>query len=85
MSKHREPLTDAEGEAREITADDLVDAVRASDFESYEAACTEALRRAEAREAAEHLLDADLLEHFRAQGPDWTDRINAALRKAAGL
>ncbi len=30
-------------------------------------------------------LDADVLEHFRAAGPGWQSRINADLRKLAGL
>lgn len=30
-------------------------------------------------------LSSDVLTHFQAQGPDWEDRIDAALRKAAGL
>ncbi len=30
-------------------------------------------------------LDPDVLAHFRATGPGWQTRINAALRKAAGL
>jgi uncharacterized protein (DUF4415 family) len=30
-------------------------------------------------------LDADVLDHFRSTGPGWQTRINAALRKAAGL
>ncbi len=30
-------------------------------------------------------LDRDVLEHFQEDGPGWQDRINAALRKAAGL
>ena len=30
-------------------------------------------------------LDQDMLEKFQADGPGWQDRINAALRKAAGL
>ncbi len=29
-------------------------------------------------------LDRDVLDHFQAEGPGWQDRINAALRKAAG-
>ena len=29
-------------------------------------------------------IDQDVLEHFRADGPGWQDRINDALRKAAG-
>ena len=30
-------------------------------------------------------IDQDVLEHFQEDGPGWQDRINAALRKAAGL
>ena len=30
-------------------------------------------------------LDADVLAHFKASGPGWQTRINAALRKAARL
>ncbi len=30
-------------------------------------------------------LDPDVVEKFRAEGPGWQGRINAALRKAAGL
>lgn len=29
-------------------------------------------------------IDKDVLEHFQERGPGWQDRINAALRKAAG-
>ena len=29
-------------------------------------------------------IDADVLEYFQADGPGWQDRINAALRTAAG-
>lgn len=30
-------------------------------------------------------IDQDVLEHFQEDGPGWQDRINAALRKAAGM
>ena len=30
-------------------------------------------------------IDQDVLEHFQEGGSGWQDRINAALRKAAGL
>lgn len=29
-------------------------------------------------------IDQDVLEHFQGGGPGWQDRINEALRKAAG-
>ncbi len=37
------------------------------------------------REMVSLRIDQDVLEHFRNDGPGWQDRINAALRKAAGL
>jgi uncharacterized protein (DUF4415 family) len=30
-------------------------------------------------------LDPDVVAHFRGEGPGWQSRINAALRKVAGL
>ena len=38
-----------------------------------------------ARETVSLRIDTDVLEHFQAQGPGWQDRLNAALRAAAGL
>ena len=37
------------------------------------------------KEAVSIRLDADVLAYFRATGPGWQARINAALRRAAGL
>lgn len=37
------------------------------------------------REAVSIRIDADVLAHFQEDGPGWQERINAALRKAAGL
>ncbi|CAN5526050.1 BrnA antitoxin family protein [soil metagenome] len=37
------------------------------------------------RELVSIRIDQDVLEHFQEDGPGWQDRINAALRKAAGL
>ena len=31
------------------------------------------------------MLDPDVIEHFKAEGRGWQTRMNAALRKAAGL
>ena len=30
-------------------------------------------------------IDQDVLEHFQESGPGWQDRINEALRRAAGM
>lgn len=37
-----------------------------------------------AREQVTLRIDRDVLEFFQADGPGWQDRINAALRRAAG-
>ena len=36
------------------------------------------------RELVSLRIDQDVLEFFQSDGPGWQDRINAALRKAAG-
>jgi uncharacterized protein (DUF4415 family) len=38
-----------------------------------------------AKETVSLRLDRDVLDAFQADGPGWQDRINAALRKVAGL
>jgi uncharacterized protein (DUF4415 family) len=38
-----------------------------------------------AKEQVTLRLDRDVLERFQEDGPGWQDRVNAALRKAAGL
>jgi uncharacterized protein (DUF4415 family) len=37
------------------------------------------------RELVSLRIDRDVLEHFQEGGPGWQDRLNEALRKAAGL
>jgi uncharacterized protein (DUF4415 family) len=37
-----------------------------------------------AREQVTLRIDRDVLDHFQEDGPGWQDRINDALRKAAG-
>ena len=39
----------------------------------------------EGKELVSLRLDRAVLEHFQQDGPGWQDRIDAALRKAAGL
>jgi uncharacterized protein (DUF4415 family) len=38
-----------------------------------------------ARELVSLRIDRDVLDHFQEGGPGWQERINAALRRAAGL
>lgn len=40
-------------------------------------------KSASPKQAVSLRLDADVVAHFRAAGPGWQSRINAALRKAA--
>ncbi|WDR02450.1 BrnA antitoxin family protein [Devosia algicola] len=42
-------------------------------------------RAPEGKEQVSLRLDRAVLEHFQDDGPGWQDRINAALRTAAGL
>jgi uncharacterized protein (DUF4415 family) len=42
-------------------------------------------KKASPKEAVNIRLDPDVVAHFRAGGPGWQSRINAALRKVAGL
>jgi uncharacterized protein (DUF4415 family) len=37
-----------------------------------------------AKETVSLRIDLDVLDYFQEDGPGWQDRINAALRKAAG-
>lgn len=38
-----------------------------------------------AKESVTIKLDSDLIAHFQEEGPGWQERINDALRRAAGL
>lgn len=38
-----------------------------------------------AKEMVSLRIDRDVLDHFQEDGPGWQERINQALRKAAGL
>jgi uncharacterized protein (DUF4415 family) len=42
-------------------------------------------KSASPKEAVSLRLDPEVLEYFRKSGPGWQSRINAALRKVAGL
>ena len=42
-------------------------------------------KKAAPKRAVSLRLDPDVLRHFRAMGPGWQSRINAALRKVAKL
>lgn len=82
----QEPLTNENGEVRELTADDM------KLFKpTYEVLPPEILavlpvldrgtHKARQKISATVWFDADILEYFRATGQNWQTRINEALRE----
>lgn len=79
--------TQAKDQAAERPDDDLPDFDTAYWAERIDAAPVKRGRpKAEAPKVSTTIrLDPDVLEAFRAEGPGWQSRINAALRDAIGL
>ena len=74
------PLTDADGEAREVTAEDFVWAVETSDFPDHNAAIAFLMRREELFKVAEASgLERDVFLPFEPSKPGFEDRLRAAL------
>jgi uncharacterized protein (DUF4415 family) len=91
MSK-RKPLTNEAGEVRELTAADFRRMRPAREVlpQLVGAKATAELLRPRGRPPKENpkaqvtlRLDAHVLNHFKATGPGWQTRINAALKRAA--
>jgi uncharacterized protein (DUF4415 family) len=89
----RKPLTDQDGEVRELTASDFRKMRPASEVLPPELVRVLPKRRPGRRgpqntptkQQVTLRLDQDLVSHFRAMGSGWQSRINAMLRRAAGL
>jgi uncharacterized protein (DUF4415 family) len=89
----RKPLTDKNGEVRELEVEDFRAMRSASDMLPTELLALLPKRRPGQRGAQKSptkqqvtlRLDQDVLAHFRAKGAGWQSRINTSLRKAAGL
>ena len=60
-------------------------AFKSATTKPVEAAPAKPLTPPSGKEMVTLLLDRAVLEHFQEDGPGWQDRINAALRAAAGL
>ena len=84
MPEDLQPLTDDEGEVRELTAEDFKHFHPTSDFPEI----AEAFARARGQRGPQKTpvkdrvglrLDHDIVEHFRATGPGWQSRINDIL------
>ncbi|MEO8717961.1 MAG: BrnA antitoxin family protein [Burkholderiales bacterium] len=91
MSKPK-PLTNKEGEVRQLTAEDFRRMRPATEVlpKMIGAKAAADLLRSRGRPPKENpkaqvtlRLDAEVLKHFKAGGPGWQTRINAALRRAA--
>ena len=84
-TSERKPLTNEEGEVRELTLEDLKHFRPAKEVLSPELlAKWEALRisrAARVKERATIPLSRDVLDRFRATGKGWQARVDAALRE----
>jgi uncharacterized protein (DUF4415 family) len=88
--KKRKPLTDSEGEVRELTAEDFA-RMRPME-EVLPPELVKIIRnrkrgergpqKAPTKQQVTLRLDRDVVERFRATGEGWQSRINDALRKA---
>ena len=78
------PLTDEDGEVRELTSEDFMHFRPSSDFpelvEAFERARGQrGPQKAPVKDRVGLRLDHDVVEHFRATGPGWQSRINEIL------
>jgi uncharacterized protein (DUF4415 family) len=84
--KKRKPLTDAEGEVRELTAEDFRHFKPLDDFPELARLVRgrgeRGPQKAPTKQQVTLRLDRDVVERFRATGEGWQRRINEALRRA---
>ncbi len=79
---NQEPLTNENGEVRELTADDMKLFKPTSEVLPPETlAVLPRPHKARQKVSTTVRFDADILEYFRATGQDWQTRINEALRE----
>jgi uncharacterized protein (DUF4415 family) len=88
----KKPLTDKDGEVRELTAEDMKLFRPAAEVLPPELLAVLPKRkpgqrgpqRTPTKEQITLRLDRDVVAHFKAGGPGWQSRINAALRRIVG-
>jgi uncharacterized protein (DUF4415 family) len=88
----KKPLTDKDGEVRELTAEDMKLFRPAAEVLPPELLAVLPKRkpgqrgpqRTPTKEQITLRLDRDVVEHFKAGGRGWQSRINAALRRIVG-
>ena len=85
--KKRKPLTDKDGEVRELTAEDFkrfrpTTEVLPELVAAWRKRGERGPQKAPTKTQVTLRLDKDVVERFRATGAGWQSRINEALRKA---
>ena len=84
--RKRKPLTNADGEVRELTPEDIRQFKSIEHFPDLARLVRHRGERgpqkAPTKKQVTLRLDKDVVERFRATGPGWQVRINDALRKA---
>lgn len=84
--KKRKPLTDAEGEIRELTAEDFKRFKSLDHFPELAKLVRgrgqRGPQKAPTKQQVTLRLDRDVIERFRSTGRGWQGRVNEALRKA---
>ena len=84
--KKRKPLTDKDGEVRELTAEDLRHFKPLNHFPELEKLVRgrgeRGPQKAPTKQQVTLRLDRDVIERFRSTGSGWQSRINDVLRKA---
>ncbi|HEV2649825.1 MAG TPA: BrnA antitoxin family protein [Rhizomicrobium sp.] len=85
--KKRKPLTNEEGEVRELTAEDFrrfrpTSEVLPGLIEAWRKRGQRGPQKAPTKRQITIRLDGDVIDRFRATGRGWQSRINEVLRKA---
>jgi uncharacterized protein (DUF4415 family) len=76
-----DPRSQAEAAFKAATTKPLGDALKGAPSASLKAASPSVPK---AKEMVSLRIDRDVLDYFQEDGPGWQERINEALRKAAG-
>ena len=84
--KKPKPLTDKEGEVRELLLEDMKRFRPAAEMLSPSLVAKLGIKQGPskkvlAKESVTIQLSRDVLQHFRASGPGWQTRLDAALRE----
>lgn len=84
--RKRKPLTDKDGEVRELTAKDFAEFVTFSELPKSLQATLRAIgkrgpQKAPTKKLVSLRLSPEVLDYYRATGPGWQTRIDQALKR----